>query len=121
MKRLISAFVVGVAIFVLSACATATPLPPGSDSFPTEAAASAAVPAAKAKAPAAPKASTCDVVKEAFLTGTPAEITASLKALVKDKTADATAREYAQYYVGRDKGNKQMQEMDISLIQMSCL
>jgi len=43
-----------------------------------------------------------------------------MKALVADKTAPATAREYARYYTVRDKGNKQLQEMDVSLIQMSC-
>ena len=43
-----------------------------------------------------------------------------MAALVADKTAPETAREYAQYYSGRDAGNKQMQTMDTELIQMSC-
>ena len=43
-----------------------------------------------------------------------------MKALIADKTAPATAREYASYYNVRDKGNKQLQQMDVSLIQMSC-
>jgi hypothetical protein len=60
------------------------------------------------------------VAKEAILTGTPASITAAMKALVADKSADSTAREYAQYYTGRDAGQKDMQTMDTSLIQMSC-
>jgi len=40
--------------------------------------------------------------------------------MIHDKTADATAREYARYYLGRDKASKQFREMDIGLIQMSC-
>jgi hypothetical protein len=64
--------------------------------------------------------STCDVAREALLTGTPADITTAMLALKADTTADATAREYADYYTGRDKGNAQMQEMDMSLIRMSC-
>jgi hypothetical protein len=72
--------------------------------------------------PAAPAAtgSSCDNAREAILTGTTAGITKTFKALVADKTADATAREYARYYLGRDKDSKQFREMDVSLIQMSC-
>jgi hypothetical protein len=51
--------------------------------------------------PAAPG-STCDVAREAFLTGTEAEIEAALAALVADTTADATAREAAQSYLEED-------------------
>jgi hypothetical protein len=72
-------------------------------------------------APAVPAAGTaCDVAKEAILTGTPAAINAAMVALVADKTADSTAREYAQYYVGRDAGDKSMQTADVGLIQISC-
>jgi len=60
------------------------------------------------------------VVKEAFLTGTPATIDAALKTLVADKAMDATAREYAQYYTVRDASDPQMREADKGLIQMSC-
>lgn len=70
--------------------------------------------------PAADDATTCDKAREAILTGTPKEIKAALTALQKDKTADATAREYARYYLGRDKNDKDLQEMDISLIQTAC-
>lgn len=69
---------------------------------------------------AAPAESTCDVAREALLTGSPTEITAALLALKADTTADATAREYADYYTGRDKNDPSMQDMDKSLIRMSC-
>jgi hypothetical protein len=68
----------------------------------------------------APVASTCDVAREAILTGTPVSITAAMAALVADKTAPAIAREYAQYYTGRDAGQKDMQTMDTGLIQAAC-
>lgn len=64
--------------------------------------------------------STCDVAREAFLTGTQAEIDAAMTALKNDRTADATAREYADYYMNRDKTNPELREMDKGLIQMSC-
>lgn len=65
-------------------------------------------------------ASTCDVVREAFLTGTVADQTAALKKLKADKTADATAREYAGYWLGRDKDSKDLREMDQTLIVSAC-
>lgn len=68
--------------------------------------------------PAAP--STCDVAREALLTGSPADITAAMLALKADTTADAVAREYADYYTGRDNDDADMQEMDKSLIQTYC-
>lgn len=77
-----------------------------------------AVEAPTTTAAAAP--STCDVAREALLTGTPEEITAAMLALKADTTADATAREYADYYTGRDAGDADMQEMDAGLIRMSC-
>jgi len=73
-----------------------------------------------AAAPAAEKPSTCDAAREAILTGSKAQIAAALKALQNDKTADATAREYARYYLVRDKGDAQLQEMDLGLISTSC-
>jgi hypothetical protein len=60
------------------------------------------------------------VAREAILTGTPADIKGALRALQADKTADATAREYARYYLTRDAGDPQMREMDVSLIQSAC-
>jgi hypothetical protein len=62
----------------------------------------------------------CDRVREAFLTGSPGEIKSALQALVADRSADGTARKYAQYYMGRDAGDPTMQEMDKGLIHMSC-
>jgi hypothetical protein len=117
------------ASFVVTAACTSTkdPLPAGSDQFPTTSttvAAGAVKTDASVKATttteATPAASTCDVTREALLTGTQAEINASMKALMADKTADATAREYADYYLNRDKAEPDMQKMDISLIRMAC-
>ncbi len=87
-----------------------------------EAAPAASAPAAKtpAKAAAAEAGASCAVVREALLTGTPAEITTGMRALIADKSADQTAREYASYYVGRDKNQKDLQKMDVSLIQLAC-
>ena len=114
-----------VAVLALAGCSTGTgsaPLPQA-PATSAPAAPAPAAPAPTAEAPVAepvPAATTCDKAREAILTGTPSDITAAMKALVADKTAPATAREYARYYTVRDKGNKQLQEMDVSLIQMSC-
>ncbi len=108
--RITALVAAAAAVLALAGCSTGSgsaPLPQG--------------PAASVSAPA-PEASTttCDVVREALLTGSPAQIMASMEALIADKTAPATAREYARYYTVRDKGNKEMQTMDESLIQISC-
>lgn len=50
----------------------------------------------------------------------PAQIHAGMLALIADKAADQTAREYASYYTDRDKNQKDMQELDATLIQASC-
>lgn len=114
---------------VLAGCATpAEPLPAGSDEFPTasqpeapaELPAEPAVEPEEEETPAEAAATTCDVVREAFLTGTATDVKAALAALQKDKTADATAREYADYYLHRDAKDEDLREMDKSLIQMSC-
>jgi hypothetical protein len=116
----------GLGLAVAGACTADTSgkdaLPQGADQFPTTVTTIAAGGAIKVTTTteAVPAASTCDVTREAFLTGTPAELQASLKALVADKAADATAREYADYWLNRDKGNAQMQEMDEGLIKMAC-
>lgn len=113
----------GLGLAVAGACTAADTsgkdaLPKGSDQFPTEQAGE--VKAAETTTTTVAKANTCAVAREAFLTGTPAELEASLKALVADKGADATAREYADYWLNRDKGDAQMQEMDEGLIKMAC-
>jgi len=64
--------------------------------------------------------SSCDSVREAFLTGSDSQIIKALKILKVDKKADGTAREYADYYLNRDKGDKQLRESDKMLIRMSC-
>jgi hypothetical protein len=80
----------------------------------------AEAPAVEAPVAEEPEASTCDVVREAILTGSPADITAAMQSLVADQTANATAREYARYYMGGDADNEGQREMDVGLIQMSC-
>lgn len=64
------------------------------------------------------KATSCDVVRERLLTGTQKEINAAMKALINDKSADATARENAQDYLKTT--DKSLKEMYASLIQMTC-
>jgi len=102
---------------------TSAPVPQGTvASAPAVAqAAPAPTPAAvPAPAPAPAAVSTCDAANEAILTGSPEQITAALKALTADKTAPATAREYAQYYNVRDVGQKDLQSMDTTLITAVC-
>lgn len=102
-----------------AACAsTGKPLPSGSDKFPTNSAPTTplTVVAAAEEAP-----SSCDVVREALLTGTQADINAAMAALQMDKAADATAREYADYYLHRDATSQPLQrETDVLLVRMSC-
>jgi len=117
-----------VAVLALAGCSTGSgsaPLPqaPATSAPAAPAPDPPAAPAPTAEVPVAdptPAATTCDIAREALLTGTPADITAAMKALIADKSAPATAREYASYYNVRDKDSKQFREMDVSLIQMSC-
>ena len=115
---------IAIALFAalgLSACAsTSSPLPQAPAVSASVAVSEPPPPPPADPTTAAPAPSTCDLAREAILTGTPADITKAMNALVADKTANATAREYARYYTGRDKDNKQFREMDVSLIQMSC-
>jgi hypothetical protein len=96
-------------ILTVAACATASPIPQGT-----------VAPAPAASPTTAAVVSTCDAVREAFLTGTPAQVLASLTALKADRTADGTAREYADYYMDRDKNQADLQKMDRTLITASC-
>jgi hypothetical protein len=102
-----------VAALTLAGCsAPGNPIPQGTTSQ---------APADPGDAPAessAAPASTCDRVREAFLTGSAAEIRAALQALIRDRSADGTAREYAQKYL--TETDKDLRDMDKSLIQMSC-
>lgn len=89
------------------------------DALPQGSASSAPETSAPAEtAEAAPKASTCDLAREAILTGTDKEIKAAMKALVKDKKADATARESAQDYL--DEKDAELKDMYADLVQMAC-
>jgi hypothetical protein len=63
-------------------------------------------------------ASTCDVAREAFLTGTEAEIEAALEALVADRDADATAREAAQSYL--EESDPTLRRLHKDLVQVLC-
>lgn len=62
--------------------------------------------------------STCDAVREAFLTGTPKTIERALQALVRDKGADGSARESAQQYL--TETDVDLRNMLRSTIQMEC-
>ncbi len=66
------------------------------------------------------KVTSCDLAREALLTGSQADINRAMAGLIADKTADGTAREYADYYLHRDATNKTLRDMDVSLIRMSC-
>lgn len=98
-----------ISVVLTAACGTASPLPQDTTSV--------SQPAVKAKKP---KVSACNQVREAFLTGTVKTQTKALKRLKADKNADATAREYAGYWLVRDKANKQLREMDQTLIVSAC-
>lgn len=66
------------------------------------------------------KISSCDIVREALLTGGPADIERAMAALQADTTADATAREYADNYLHRDVDTASLRSMDVSLVRMAC-
>lgn len=107
-------------VLALAACGPAPSGDGDKDALPQATPTATAEESTAAPKEAEPKASTCDVAREAFLTGSPADITKALKALIKDKKADATAREYADYYLNRDKGQPDLQDMDKTLIQSAC-
>lgn len=65
-------------------------------------------------------ASTCDVAREAFLSGTEEDIVAALEALQADKTAPAVAREYADYYLHGDVAHPDRLEADKNMILSAC-
>lgn len=105
------AAIAALAALLLTGCGgLSTPIPQDST----------APPQGSTAPPPETKVSTCDRVREAFLTGTPAQIKAALQALIKDRGADGTAREYADYYLNRDAKEAQLREMDKSLIVSAC-
>jgi hypothetical protein len=64
--------------------------------------------------------STCDRAREALLTGDAKSIEGALRALVRDRSADATAREYAQNYLTQDARDPVMRSADKDMIRMAC-
>ena len=127
--------VLALGIGVLGACTSGTsePLPSAASEFPAEAppagvvAPVAGAPAVAAPAPATakpaaaaakPAASSCEVVREALLTGSQTDIKNAMTQLQADKTADAKAREYASEYLLET--NKDMQSMNVTMIRMFC-
>jgi len=66
------------------------------------------------------KVTSCDVFRKALPTGNQADINRAIAGLKADKSADPTAREYADYYLHRDATNKQMQGIDIGTIRVAC-
>lgn len=102
-------------------------LPAGSSNFPTSATTDGVMNLDNTTTTPAPviaptpepvEATSCDVVRESLLTGTPAEIKAAMLQLKADKSADATAREYAAEYL--TETNADLQRMNVSLLQMLC-
>lgn len=140
MKKLVTLAALTLSLAVGAACAsTAKPIPqsgaiaqtPSTISVPAETLANAKkdtgnivheATTTTTEAPA--KASSCDVAREALLTGTPAQINSAMAGLVADRTADGTAREYADYYLHRDAppayGSKDLRSMDITLVRTAC-
>jgi hypothetical protein len=114
-------FLAGIALLALTGCVapSADPIPQAAETDASSSKTSGAK-AAKPRKAAEPSVSSCDQVREAILTGTPAEIKAAMKRLVADRKADGTAREYAQYYLKRDAKQPDMREMDVTLIQTAC-
>lgn len=66
------------------------------------------------------KISSCDQAREAFLTGSAKDQRAALRRLQADRKADGTAREYAKYWLTRDKSDPDMREADESIISTAC-
>lgn len=120
-----------LAIALSGACAAATPgddvLPAGASNFPP-----VSTPVSEAAddvlsldnvnppttTPQVVEATSCDVVREALLTGTPAEIEVAMLQLKADRSADAKAREYAADYLTQT--NADLQRMNVSLLRMLC-
>lgn len=102
------------------ACTTTEPDTLGVKSF--DGAVTDTAPPATPEPAAAPKPtdtpSTCDVVREALLTGSPSDIKTAMTGLKADTTADATAREYAANYL--TETNSSLQEMNVTVLRMYC-
>lgn len=70
--------------------------------------------------PASTASSPCQQLQEDILNGTELKIVNDMNQIVIDKTANATARQYAGYYTGRDAANKSVQEKEIPIVQFYC-
>lgn len=115
MRRTSTAMIVLILVSTLAACGASAPTsPPLPQPQPTLTTTSAPTQVTTQKV------TTCDRAREAFLTGTTKEQTAALKALRADKSAPATAREYADYWLVRDKTDKTLRELDKGIIQSVC-
>jgi len=64
--------------------------------------------------------SSCDIAREALLTGSAQQQTIALRALKADKAAPATAREYAGYWLVRDLKKPDLRQMDADIISTYC-
>ena len=70
--------------------------------------------------PGNPVASSCDIFQEAFLTGTKADVRASVQGILADKSANTTARETAKLYKDRDPADTSRQKTDLAIIKDYC-
>jgi hypothetical protein len=130
MKTRTALLIAGLALAGV-ACTAPAPDTLGVKSFDGKVTATTVAPAKTEVEPVAAP-STCDVVREAVLTGNQSDINAAMEALQADTTADATAREYAQTYLSdltkdyswaggdAEKIRKSSLDSDVSLIRMSC-
>jgi hypothetical protein len=124
-KHVLALALIATGLAVTAACSAAStgkPLPQAGNVSQTTTTAKAAA-TSTTEAPTtttAAKVSTCDAAREALLTGTQTQINTALGQLQVDKTADATAREYADYYLHRDATDAQLRQMDVDLIRTSC-
>ncbi len=115
MKRAMA--VLGISAFVIIAVVSCTALVFNTGTSPnalTQATSSQSV----ADEPIVVNATTCDNAREAILTGSKADITKAMKALVADKKADAVARESAQNYL--DATDPDIRKMNVDLVRMYC-
>jgi len=125
MKKLAFGFLAaGFAVTAACSASTAKPIPQSGKIDQTTATTSSPTPTTKAEVTTTTvtttKVSSCDAVREALLTGTQAQINAAMGLLQVDRAADATAREYADYYLHRDATDPSMRTADVGLIRMSC-
>lgn len=65
-------------------------------------------------------AASCDVLREAILTGSKEDIVAGMNAVLADRMAHDTAREFAKYYTDRDSANESRQRKDLPIVQFYC-